>query len=286
MPPAQGDVQLSITGSPPRSPVHQHVFVGGNAYMIEILKAFGEELAVTASTAQFDEKQGQIADQLQKRAASVKLEDAAVDGTTLSLNVATTSMVGHKLPTGFPSRRIWIHLTVQDADGQVVFESGAVNPDGSIVGNDNDADPAAFERHYTTVDSPDQVQIYETILGDTERAVTTTLLQGAGYLKDNRLLPSGFDKEAAGADIRVHGAALEDEDFGGGSDRIQYTIDVGEATGPFVVTAELLYQSIGYRWAENLRGYDAAEPQRFVAYYEQVPNVPVPISTATLEVEG
>jgi hypothetical protein len=33
------------------------------------------------------------------------------------------------------------------------------------------------------------------------------------------------------------------------------------------VTAQLLYQSIGYRWAENLRGYDTPETQRFVRYY-------------------
>lgn len=32
--------------------------------------------------------------------------------------------------------------------------------------------------------------------------------------------------------------------------------------------AELRYQSIGYRWAENLRAFDAPEPARFVKYYE------------------
>jgi hypothetical protein len=31
----------------------------------------------------------------------------------------------------------------------------------------------------------------------------------------------------------------------------------------------LLYQSIGFRWAENLRAYDAAETQRFVRYYSE-----------------
>lgn len=38
---------------------------------------------------------------------------------------------------------------------------------------------------------------------------------------------------------------------------------------PFDVTAELWYQPIGYRWAMNLKKYDAAEPRRFVGYYEQ-----------------
>lgn len=38
--------------------------------------------------------------------------------------------------------------------------------------------------------------------------------------------------------------------------------------GPYQVEAELYYQSIGHRWAENLRSYDAPEPQRFVRYYD------------------
>jgi hypothetical protein len=50
------------------------------------------------------------------------------------------------------------------------------------------------------------------------------------------------------------------------------------------VTAELLYQSIGYRWAENLRSYDAPEATRFLEYYEQVPNQPVVVSGETMEV--
>jgi hypothetical protein len=40
---------------------------------------------------------------------------------------------------------------VTDSTGAVIFESGAFNPDGSIVGNANDEDPAAFEPHYTTL---------------------------------------------------------------------------------------------------------------------------------------
>jgi hypothetical protein len=38
--------------------------------------------------------------------------------------------------------------------------------------------------------------------------------------------------------------------------------------GPFHVKAELWYQPVGYRWAHNLAPYTAAEPQRFVHYYE------------------
>ncbi len=284
MPKAQGEATLSITGGPPREPIHRHTFVGGNAYMLELLGTFGEEMAVTASSSQFQDKQAETIEQLQMRTAAVDLEEVAVDGSTLTAGVVVDSSVGHKFPTGFPARRAWIRLTVQDAAGEVIFQSGATNPDGSIVGNDNDADPAAYEPHYLAIDRPDQVQIYEAIMTDSEGAVTTTLLKGAGYLKDNRLPPQGFDKNAVEADIAVHGAALEDPDFGSGSDRIQYAVPLGDGEGPFTVTAELLYQSIGYRWAENMRQYDAPEPARFLNYYEQVPNQPVVIATATAEV--
>ena len=32
--------------------------------------------------------------------------------------------------------------------------------------------------------------------------------------------------------------------------------------------AELWFQPIGFRWAQNLKGYDAFETQRFVRYYD------------------
>ena len=113
---------------------------------------------------------------------------------------------------------------------------------------------------------------------------TTTLLAGATYLKDNRLLPAGFDKGAAPTDIAVYGAALDDADFGATGDTTRYTVALDGVQGPFTITVELLYQSIGFRWADNLGRHDAPEPARFVEYYEQVPNQAVVIASATLEV--
>ncbi len=112
------------------------------------------------------------------------------------------------------------------------------------------------------------MQIYEPILGDGGGAVTTGLLRAARYLKDNRILPRGFDKQKAGKTIAVVGRALEDPDFTGSGDRVRYSVDLGDAKGPFTLEAELLYQPIGYRWAVNLKEFDAAEPRRFVRYYE------------------
>jgi mono/diheme cytochrome c family protein len=286
MPTAEGSVSLSSQGARrPRSPFYQHTFVGGNAYMLSVLRTFGAELAVTASDAQFQDKATRTLEQLEGHTASLALEGLDVSDSALTADVVVQSKAGHKFPTGFPARRVWIHFMVQDAGGAVVFESGAVSDDGSISGNDNDADAGSFEPHYLVIDDPGQVQIYEAIMGDTEGQPTTTLLRGAGYLKDNRLLPAGFDKTIVEADIAVHGAAVDDGDFLGGSDTVRYLVALNGAEGPFTVTAELLYQSIGFRWADNLRRHDALETARFLSYYEQVPNRPALVVSATVEVE-
>jgi hypothetical protein len=137
-----------------------------------------------------------------------------------------------------------------------------------VAGNDNDADASKFEPHYTEITSADQVQIYESILGDRNGAVTTGLLNGVRYLKDNRLLPRGFDKKTADAEIAVHGGAIDDPDFTAGGDLVRYSVPLNGASAPYTVTAELLYQPIGFRWANNLKAYDAAEPRRFTSYYD------------------
>jgi hypothetical protein len=69
-------------------------------------------------------------------------------------------------------------------------------------------------------------------------------------------------------------------------DLVHYRIELPEgASAPLRVDAELLYQSIGYRWAENLRGYDSEETRRFVRYYSQSAAASAErLATATLAV--
>ncbi len=284
MPVADGAVQLSITGGIPRSPFAKHFFVGGNIYMLNVLSVFGEEREVTASSEHFGATIERVTEQLQNRVATVAVEDSGLSGTQLRTIVSVRSLVGHKFPTGFPSRRTWLHVTVQDADGEMVFESGAVDTDGSIIGNDNDVDPAKYEPHYQAIVSPDQVQIYEAIIQNTEGEVTTGLLRAAAYAKDNRILPLGFSKPDAAGDVAVYGEAATDDDFLGGEDRVEYSVELGNAHRPFSVTVELLYQSVGYRWAQNMGQHDALEIARFLNYYQAVPNLPVVVATTTVVV--
>jgi hypothetical protein len=207
---------------------------------------------------------------LQSQSARVSVQSVETSADHIKVQVLVQNLTGHKMPTAYPSRRAWLHVTIRDARDNKVFESGALHADGSIEGNDNDADPARFEPHYREITSSDQVEIYEPILKDSAGHVTTGLLSAVGYLKDNRLLPSGFKKETAEADIAVVGDAVEDPNFTDAGSVVQYSVSTGGAQGPFHVEAELWYQPIGFRWAHNLGPYKAAEPQRFVGYYESM----------------
>ena len=108
---------------------------------------------------------------------------------------------------------------------------------------------------------------------DLNGQVTTGLLSATRFVKDNRLLPRGFDKSTAGEAIAVHGAVNSDEDFVGGSDSIRYLIDIAGASGPLVVRASLWFQPIGFRWATNLKDYDAPETNKFVEYFDAMADV-------------
>ncbi len=279
MPLAEGAVALTNAGPTiMRSPYAKHSFVGGNVYVLKLLKNFGGELGVQANTDHFDATIARTMTQLQTKTATLTVsEPAFVDGM-LSFDVSVNALTGHKFPTSYPSRRAWLHATVKDANGRVIFESGRAGHDGAISGNDNDADPLAFEPHYDEIVSPDQVQIYEAIMRDAKGEVTTELLLAASYAKDNRLLPAGFDRTAASDDIAPYGDVVADDDFAAGTDTVSYRVDTEGATGPFTVDVELLYQSIGYRWAQNVAPFDTEQARLFRAYYNTVPNVPIAVA--------
>lgn len=251
-----------------RQGIRRHDFRGSNFFMPRILNKYRNELAVTALPQELDAAALLAEEFLRDEAATLSVGSARVEGGRLLAEIAVENRGGHKLPTAYPSRRAWLHIAVKDAGGAVVFESGRLEADGRIRGNDNDADGARFEAHHDEIASPEDVQIYEPILGNPAGGVTTGLIEAVTYLKDNRLLPHGFDKATAGHDIAVAGEAATDANFAGGGDRVRLNAPVGSASGPFSVEVELLYQPIGYRWAQNLGPYKAAmEPSRFLEYY-------------------
>ena len=256
--------------------VRAHTFLGANSYL---LRLNNDEYGP------FDQGIEQIEGYLQTQTASLnfnrKIEENPDGSGLLSLNVIVSSTTGHKFPSGFPSRRAWIHVKVLDEAGDVIYESGAYNDEGMILDNDGDLQKGEFEPHYSVIDQPGQVQIYESVMMDSNDKATTYLLQGVYYGKDNRILPSGMNKKSAPEDCAVIGDAEDDKDFTSGSDMVRYLIQLPEGTGELTVEVELLYQTVGYRFLKNLEDYPSDEQQALAELLEDNPNIPVLVASKT-----
>ncbi len=255
----------SVLGNP-REGVSRHVFLGGNFFMLRMLNRYRTDLGVTALPQELELSAKRTIANLESNSAEISIDNVERKEDHLKVEVSIKNLAGHKLPTAYPSRRVWLNLVVHQGN-QVIFESGAINEQGQILGNDNDSDKNRFEPHYTEINSSGQVQIYESIMADPAGMPTTGLLSAVQFVKDNRLLPTGFDKTTASKDIAVRGKAAQDPDFENG-DRISYSIPLGNAGESLRVEARLWYQPISFRWAENLREYKAIETERFVKYYD------------------
>lgn len=279
MPAAANPVLIStLKTTPPlveRSPFVLHHFVGANALMLNVHRDNAAELQLTCSMANLDASLERVLNQVQGRAAALSIASTQANSSNLEVVLELKNLAGHKLPTGFPSRRMWLHVTVTDAASKLVFESGQPQPDGTIAGDDEDADEKAFEPHYDVITQPGQVQVYQSVMANSDGQVTRRLLRGSSYVKDNRLLPQGFDKTTAGADFAVRGEAAQDANFQGGADRVTYRIDVGSAQGPFTITAELLYETLAYRFAQDVTSGSADSAKLFSGYYASADKAPL-----------
>jgi len=246
MPVAPGEINTSIIAGQPRSPFYKHIFVGGNSYILMLIRNNAAALHVTAEDSQFEQKIEAVTEQLQERTAKLNVSVQQVDNH-VNVVVKVTNLTGHKFPTGYPSRRSWLHITVIDQQEEIVFESGNWRKDGLIFGNINDEDPTEFEPHYQNIVDRSQVQIYETIFIDTDEKISTTLMNAFMYVKYNRLLPAGFEKMDAPDEIRPVGAAMDDENFSSSEDIVIYSIPYDGDSATLQIEIELLYQSIGYK---------------------------------------
>ncbi len=130
--------------------------------MTGLLKAEHDALGATADPVHFDSTIARTVKQL-GRAAQIAVEweqDVGLD--TLVLDVEVQNLAGHKLPTGFPSRGMWLEVLVTDGVGAVRFHSGGFDPaTGEIDELDEDIEP-----HYDTIRDDDQVQVYQSVMVD------------------------------------------------------------------------------------------------------------------------
>ena len=253
MPRVDIEVPIASAGAADDRPdFAEHSFLAANTVMQQMMDDFRTQLGI-AEGVDFQEAIARNRAFLAE-SAEVTINSTSRDAISnnLVVDVQVVNKAGHKLPSGYHSRRASLHVLVTDMNGQVIYENGKINADGSINGVADDTNPHVYEPHYNIITDSTQVQVYQAITGDAEGDLTHSLLAATHYLKDNRLTPQGFDKNAVPEDIAVAGLATGDENFNLGQDLIQYHIPVGESVGPFNVVVELLYQPFGFGHLQDL----------------------------------
>jgi hypothetical protein len=255
MPKVDEPVYLAQGAPEKRTAFAEHVFLGANTVMQDMFDNYSEELGIKPGM----DFQGAIERNREflTTSADVTLSQGSVNDGTLNFDVNIVNNTGHKLPSGYHSRRVYLHVQVLDMNGQLVYESGKINTDGSINGVAEDANPANWEQHYDVITSETQVQVYQSIVGNYLGDRTHSLLDGSQFLKDNRLLPSGMNKFTIQQDTSLpesfgtFGKAMEDTDFIGGADTVTYQLQVG-LSDSFTVSAELRYQPFSFGHLKQL----------------------------------
>lgn len=273
-------IASQIPGLSPRNDFAQHRIVGGNKLMLTLLKDNSELLGVNAKdfTAVLTETE-----ELMRGAATLSILKPSISQEGLAFTLNLTSKTGHKLPSSYPSRRVVVHVVVKDQNQVTVFESGKVNGDGSVLDLDADFDKTKAEPHYDLITAKDQVQVYEDIMEDYKGNITYTLLRAKQYRKDNRLLPPGFDKARAPNDIQVVGEALRDADFIGGGDDIHFKL-AGLTGKSYTISAQLIYQTLGYAFAQDMFSDPAPEVTQFKQMFNASKLKSYPITQTTIMV--
>lgn len=285
------DEGIDIAKMPPwhktlRSPFSEHDFKGANAFMASVFRKNADKLSLSAPPELFELTQLRAEKLITNNAVNLKLE-VRQEGDKLHAKVLLKNLTGHKLPTGIPLRRMWIHFKITDTAGAVLFESGGWNEQGEIIGKNYD-----FEPHYQIITSEDQVQIYEPVLRDATGKMTYSLISADGYIKDNRLPPVGFTQDNKYYESIRPAGVEEDKDFnrdgrgndGTGSDCTEYKIKINTPQ-TIRVSASVCYQTVKPEIAEHLFRHSHNDITAFKEIYLSHANRPIIIGLEELVTE-
>lgn len=291
MPKLDEEVLISANYSwlPARGPIGLHYMVGGNSFMLEMMKNNIDLLGIDATEAQFDTSIYHTLDMLQNQTALLSVEEGTIVNDSMEFSVRIENLAGHKFPSGYPARRAFVEFVATDEAGDTLFHSGELQEDYEVFGHDE-----TFEPHYNVITDEDQVQIYEQVLGDVNGDVTTVLIRAATPLKDNRIVPKGFSMSHSVYDTtQIAGLALDDTDFnyeggieGSGTDELMYRIPLDGYEGNIDIQVRLWYQSSPPKWNEEMFAYSTPEIDLFKDLYFEQGAVPVLIDESDISVSA
>ncbi|MFM9984699.1 MAG: hypothetical protein ACKVOK_05660 [Flavobacteriales bacterium] len=262
--------------TPPRTPFSLHTLAGGNVTMLKMMRDNNEELGIFANDAQFNETINATIDNLQQQSLLLEVTEINRTPDTIYVDVKLVNSTGHKLPSGYPARRMTLVLTAEDALSNSFFQSGGFDENQYV-----DGENPTFEPHYDIITDEDQVQIYEMVMGDINGDRTNVLLRASSHLKDNRLVPLGFSESGALYDTTEIVLNIPDANFnhdpseGSGSDIIHYRIPTNGYSGLVHLEAAVYYQSLPPVWLEGILDLETPEANAFSAMYANADKAPV-----------
>lgn len=246
-----------------------HAIVGGNAFMLDLLRRGAKELGVTAPDEAFARLAAAARKQLAEDTAGLEISPLRRKDGRLGFDVTVRNRTGHKFPTGYPSRRAWLRVVVRAGD-DVLFQSGGFDEKGRLA---KVADERALP-HFDRVTAAEQVVVYECVPVDGEGKPTTALTKMARMGKDNRLLPVGWKKDGPDAATTAPVGVDGDPDFAAGGDVVHYDLPVAGDGESLTVVAWLYYQPIPPSWAADLRGLELPAAKTFVGLYDAADMAP------------
>jgi hypothetical protein len=294
---AQSDIDLQ-----PRSPFARHTLVGLNVFFNLFAQQFPDVLGIRVQdpmlggkgVAPLSTTYGSMIQQADASTAKVSVKSVKLGGDRLTADVLVENLAGHKFPSGVGFRRAFLSFEVLDAAGKPIWVSGRTSPTGELVDAagkplagelmwQSDCRPTTaaeqandFQPHYETITRQDQAQIYQELARDPRGRFTTSFLSLASEVKDNRLLPRGWNPSLALAETeglgspklsakdlveRIlpdlpdgHGGYVDDPYYkpksegglGGGGDALTYAVPLADLGGarPASVRVTLFYQAI------------------------------------------
>lgn len=259
-----------------RPDVRSHAFVGGNAFMLDLLAANRERLGVRASAAALEKNAQASRRLLTEETVAVSIGELSRKDGALQFDVRVENLTGHKFPSGYPSRRAWLHVSVR-AGRKVLFDSGSYTTDGRIAGV---ADELRIP-HETYITKPEQVAVWELVANDEHGEPTTHLVRMQSRGKDSRLLPKGWRRDGPHAADTAPVGTGSDLDFTAGGDTVTFAVPIDAAEPAATIVAWVHYQTIPPHWADALRVVDAAECRTFVELYDAADRTPETVGLAT-----
>jgi len=250
-----------------------------------MLKNNRESLGLPATEANFDSAIAYNTMMLRHNTLDLNLSFEDYGKDSMDFSILLINKAGHKLPSGYPSRRLFIRFYVVDGvNGDTLFQSGAIDQKGNLIHRDQ-----SFQEHYNVINQNDQTQIYELVPGDINNKPTTILTAAVVPLKDNRLTPRGWKNGHFTKDTTsIVGAANLDPDFnhsaigeGSGTDVVYYRIP-RPGNQRLKVYVRAYYQAIPQKWVHDLDPEENSYITSFKHMYFQEPSSSFEIASDSL----